>query len=148
MNYDEAAEHEEHRISIVAAHVPSGEPYAAECSCGQRWHYPDHWPQAALSAAENCEPGVKASFVAKAQDDAAETYTLWRDLHPTVPRPNPRKARREVVLRLSECWLGDMGDMERHDQLVIAFDATTQEQNRALGNYERLGGFTINGSSS
>ena len=48
----------------------------------------------------------RSRYIAIAIDEAKDTFKLWRDLHPIVPAPRPRKERDEVVRRLATARSG------------------------------------------
>jgi hypothetical protein len=128
----------EHQITIEAVHAPDSEhPYAARCSCGLRWHVPD-WAATAEEGSTAADPAERARTVAEAVERAKATFRLWTDLHPTVPAPKTGKPRPEVVealtvrlltVRLLSDLDEDLFDLE---ELVVAYEATTRECNKAL----------------
>jgi hypothetical protein len=123
----------EHRITIEAVHVPDSQhPYAARCSCGLRWRVPD-WAATADDVSSAHDPVERAMTVAEAVERAKATFRLWSDLHPTVAAPRKGKLRAEVVRALTARLLGDLDEaLFDLEELVIAYDATTGERNRAL----------------
>jgi hypothetical protein len=123
----------DHRITIEAVHARDWEhPYAASCSCGLRWQVPD-WAATAEDASSAKDPAERAMTVAEAVGRAKATFLLWSDLHPTVPAPRKGKPRPEVVQALTTRLLSELDeDLLDLEELVIAYDATVAERNRAL----------------
>ena len=123
----------EHRITIEAVHIPDSEhPYAAQCSCGLRWQVPE-WGAIVGKAVMGDEPTEPTMTVAEAVERAKGTFQLWSALHPTVPPPNTRKPRPEVVQALAARLMGELDEaLLDLEELVVAYEATTGERNRAL----------------
>lgn len=66
----------EHVVTVLAVHVPDSQnPYAAECSCGPRWHVPS-WGEATGWDAPGVYDPARVSQLAAYGARAKATFDL------------------------------------------------------------------------